>query len=275
MLASLKDILFHTKKAFFSNIQGEHLSIFNGNGLEFDEVREYNTNDDIRHINWKITARTRKPSVNIFYENRQLDIVLVYLNSGGLHFFENSKKNLAITLLSALGFIATNSNDNLSTLFFDEEELNFYYKNKNITPLSYDFALDCQGLKKSINYDNLQKFILENIKAKSMIFFIGDFLQMPNFDLIAKKYEINALIIREKKEEELELFGEYNIINTQNLSKRNMNIDSKIIKEYNSYMEKYDLELFEYFQKNSIKYKKFLTSENPYKSLRNYLNGGK
>lgn len=275
MFSSLKDIIFHTKRAFFSNTQGEHLSIFNGSGLEFNEVREYNIDDDIRHINWKITARTKKPSVNIFYENRQIDIVLVYLNSGGLHFFESSKKNLAITLLSALGFIATNSKDQLSTLFFDEKELAFWSKNKNILPLSYDFSIDCQPLQKSVNYDNLQKFILENIKSKSIIFFIGDFLQMPKFELLCKKYEIYSLIIRDEKEENLEFFGEYNIINTENLTKKNMIIDSKIAQEYNKYMQKYDLELFEYFQKNGIKYKKFYTSKNPYKSLRNFINGSK
>jgi hypothetical protein len=277
MFSSLKDIIFHTKRAFFSNAQGEHLSIFNGSGLEFNEVREYNIDDDIRHINWKITARTKKPSVNIFYENRQINIALVYLNSGGLHFFENSKKNLAITLLSALGFIALNKKDSLTTLFFDEKEKAFFQasKNKNMVYSSYDIAVEINPLNTKINYINLKNFLLENIKSKSIIFFIGDFLEIPNFKELSNKYEIYCLIIREKKEENLELFGEYNIKNPNDLSQKNMNIDLKTINKYNNYMKKYDEELISYFKNNNIKYKKFYTDQNPFKDLKDFLKESK
>lgn len=277
MFSSLKDIIFHTKRAFFSNAQGEHLSIFNGSGLEFNEVREYNIDDDIRHINWKITARTKKPSVNIFYENRQINIALVYLNSGGLLFFENSKKNLAITLLSALGFIALNKKDSLTTLFFDEKEKAFFQasKNKNMVYSSYDMAVEINPLNTKINYINLKNFLLENIKSKSIIFFIGDFLEIPNFKELNNKYEIYCLIIREKKEENLELFGEYNIKNPNDLSQKNMNIDLKTINKYNNYMKKYDEELISYFKNNNIKYKKFYTDQNPFKDLKDFLKESK
>lgn len=273
MYTQLKDIIFQTKKKFLSNIQGEHLSIFNGNGLEFNEVRAYDINDDIRHINWKITARTRNPSVNVFYENKQIDILLVYLNSGGLHFFENSKKNLAITLFTALGFITLNQKDSLSSVFFDEKEKAFFEptKNKNIIYSLYDTALNLEPLNCSINYVNLRNFLFKKIKSKNIIFFMGDFLQIPDFRDLAQKYEIYSLIIRDKKEENLELFGEYNIINTNNLSKKDMNIDSKTAKEYNNYMKKYDEELINYFKSNDIKYKKFYTCKNPFEDLKNFL----
>ena len=240
-------------------------------------MREYNIDDDIRHINWKITARTKKPSVNIFYENRQIDIALVYLNSGGLHFFENSKKNLAITLLSALGFIALNKKDSLSTLFFDEKEKAFFQasKNKNMVYSSYDIAVEINPLNTKINYINLKNFLLENIKSKSIIFFIGDFLEIPNFKELNNKYEIYCLIIREKKEENLELFGEYNIKNPNDLSQKNMNIDLKTINEYNNYMKKYDEELISYFKNHNIKYKKFYTDQNPFKDLKDFLKESK
>lgn len=273
MYTQLKDIIFQTKKKFFSNIQGEHLSIFNGNGLEFNEVRAYDINDDIRHINWKITARTRNASVNVFYENKQINILLVYLNSGGLHFFENSKKNLATTLLSALGFVALNQKDSLSSLFFDEKERSFFgfSKNKNMVYSLYDVALALEPLNCNINYANLKDFIFEKVKAKTIIFFIGDFLQIPDFKDLSSKYEIYSLIIRDKKEENLELFGEYNIINTNNLSSKIMNINSKTAKQYNTYMKKYDEELSSYFKNNNIKYKKFYTDENPFENLKNFL----
>lgn len=273
MYTQLKDIIFQTKKKFFSNIHGEHLSVFNGNGLEFNEVRAYDINDDIRHINWKITARTRNASVNIFYENKQINILLVYLNSGGLHFFENSKKNLSITLLSALGFVALNQKDFLGSLFFDEKERTFFSfsKNKNMVYSLYDEALAIEPLNCNINYSNLKDFIFEKIKAKTVIFFIGDFLQIPDFKDLGSKYEVYCLVIRDKKEENLELFGEYNIINTNNLSSKIINIDSRTAKQYNTYMKKYDEKLIHYFKNNNIKYKKFYTDENPFENLKYFL----
>lgn len=273
MFTQLKDILFQSKKSFFSHTQGEHLSLFNGSGLEFNEIREYNIDDDIRHINWKITARTKKPSVNIFYENKQINISLVYLNSGGLYFFENSKKNLIITLFSSLSYITLNCKDSLNTLFFDEDMLFFSQncKNKNQININYDFALQTNPLNKTINYEKLQEFILKNIKKRAIIFFIGDFLQMPNFNELTKNYEIYALIIRDKKEEELELLGQYNVIDTNSLKTSNLNITKQSIKKYNEFMKSYDLNLIKYFKENDIHNKKFYTNENPYSNLKDFL----
>lgn len=275
MFNQLKDILLQSKKKFFSNTQGEHLSLFNGNGLEFNEIREYNIDDDIRHINWKITARTKKPSVNIFYENKQINISLIYLNSGGLFYFENSKKNLALTLFSSLSYLSLNCKDSLNTLFFDENMLSFSKncKNKSQIYLNYDFAIQTNPLNKTINYEELQEFILKNIKTKSIIFFIGDFLQMPNFNQLVKNYEIYTLIIRDKKEENLELLGQYNIIDTNNLKTSTLNITKNSVKKYNEYMKSYDLDLINYFKHNNINYKKFYTIENPYDNLRDFLKG--
>ena len=92
-----------TKRNLFLNTTGEHKSVFNGDGLDFREIREYDTSDDIRHINWKVTARRGTASVNIFNEDKQLNIVLVYLNSGSLYFGSiKSKQDTAIEILNLL-----------------------------------------------------------------------------------------------------------------------------------------------------------------------------
>lgn len=272
MFNQLKDIVLQTRKKFFSNNYGEHISTVSGSAFEFNEVREYTIDDDIRHLNWKITARTRTPSVNTFFDNKQINVLVGYLNSGGLYFEENSKKNLALTVFTALNYITLKNKDSLALLSFDEQEKFFFEfsSNKNYMNLAYDKLITLDALNTNINYKELQNCILKKVKTKSIIFFVGDFLKLPEFDELFLNYEIYCCVIRDKKEENLSFHGDYNIVNTNSLNKKNMNIDAKTIKEYDKYMKEYDKKLEEYFKNYNIKYKKFYTHENPYETLRTF-----
>ena len=149
-----KELLLKTKKKLFLNISGHHNSVLSGNGLDFKEVREYNTGDDIRHVNWKVTARNLTPSVNIFDEDKQLNIVICYLNSGSLFFGSNkSKQDVAVEVLTTLGFSTIYKNDTLTTIFFSEDEDKFLKptKSKAIVDINFDTAYSQNPLgKKSI-----------------------------------------------------------------------------------------------------------------------------
>lgn len=270
----LQNIILKTKRNFYTNHHGEHISYFNGSGLEFNEVRQYNIDDDIRHINWKITARTRTPSVNVFFENRQIDIAIIYINNGGLFFGEKQKKkDIALEILTSLSYISTNNKDSLSTLFFDEKSRAFFKstKNKNQTFINYDVALNLESLNCDVDFEKLESFIHENIKAKSILFFIGDFLKMPNFKFLAKKYEIYCSVIRDRDEEEIDFNGECVIIDTNSTLQKSMNINNDIVKEYNSYMKNFDKELFNHFKENKISFSKFYTNEDTIEKLALFL----
>jgi len=174
MFNQLKDIVLQTRKKFFSNNYGEHISTVSGSAFEFNEVREYTIDDDIRHLNWKITARTRTPSVNTFFDNKQINVLVGYLNSGGLYFEENSKKNLALTVFTALNYITLKNKDSLALLSFDEQEKFFFEfsSNKNYMNLAYDKLITLDALNTNINYKELQNCILKKVKTKSIIFHV-------------------------------------------------------------------------------------------------------
>ena len=266
----LENIILKTKRGFFTNHHGEHISRYNGSGLEFNEVREYNIDDDIRHINWKITARTRTPSVNVFFENRNIDVTLVYLNSGGLFFGEETqKKDVAIEILSSVSYVVTNSNDTLGTIFFDNDEQRFFNptKNKNQTYINYDYVSNLDPLHKNVNFKDLEKYIFENVKKRSILFFIGDFLDMPDFEFLSKKYEIYCSVIRDKDEEFIDFNGECIILDTNSTKQKSMNMNNDIVKQYNSYMKNYDIKLFNHFKENKISFEKFYTNENMIEKL--------
>lgn len=274
MYKELQDIILQTKKKFFSKLYGEHLSIFNGNGLEFNEVKEYTVDDDIRHINWKITARTRNPSVNLFFDHKKIEIGIVYLNSGGLIFGNNtSKQSVAIKILSCLSFLSINSKDNLTTLFFDSKIQRFFSptNDKFTTYRIYEYAKELKSKGNYIDYEKLQETILEHIPPRTVLFFIGDFLELPDFSKLENNYEIYTCIVRDKGEEELNFQGENTLIDTNSMKKHNITLTKKTAKNYNDYMKSYDKRLYEVFSEQNINYTKFYTDEDTLSKLRDFL----
>ncbi|HFU76610.1 MAG TPA: DUF58 domain-containing protein [Arcobacter sp.] len=274
MYYEIEEIIFQTKKKFFSKIHGEHRSIFLGSGLEFNEIRQYTIDDDIRHINWKTTAKTKDPSVNIYYENKKLDICLVYLCSGSLQFGSSiQKKQIASVLLCSLSYLAVEKKDNVTTLFFDNKEREYCKANRE-KYLPYRLFEDSKKLHfdySVINYNMLNETIMNKIKSRSLLFIIGDFLEIPFLDDIASRYEVYILILRDKDEEILSLEGEYNLKDTNQNRTYQTNITSQIIKEYNNQMKKHDIQLYEYFENLDFKYTKIYTNEDPISALEKFL----
>lgn len=267
---TLNEIILKTKRKLFLNFFGEHDSIFSGNGLDFKEVREYNTSDDIRHINWKVTARNQTPSVNIFNETKQLNIVLVYLNSGGLDFGEKtSKKDVAIEVLTALGYAIINNNDMLTTIFYSNKQITFHKptKHKSIININFDKATKLEPLGNDIDYKELNTYLLNKIKKKSIIFLIGDFLEAVDFSSIAYKHEVYCTILRDKAEEDLSILGEYNFIDSSTLKEQNISIDKQSIKKYNKLFKAQDTKLLQHLKTNRINYQKIYTSNDVIKKL--------
>ena len=265
-----------SKKKLFLNSAGEHTSLFSGEGLDFKEIRQYTSGDDIRHINWKVTARKRDTNVNVFNEDKQINIVLVYLNSGSIYFGSHkSKQETMIEVLSTLGFSAVKKNDLLSTLFFSSKEEKFYKPSKSfkVLDLNIQTALDLNTLGKSIDYNKLNHFLLSKIKQKSLIFIIGDFLELPNFLALGKKHEVYCAVVRDKLEEELSLSGEFNFINTNDGENKEIYLDENSIKKYNSLMKQHDKNLFAMFKKANIKANKIYTNQNTHKQLLKLVRG--
>lgn len=259
------NLLISTRKRLFSHLMGEHKSIFSGSGLDFKEIREYTTGDDIRHVNWKVTARNRTPSVNIFNEDKQLNIVLVYLNSGSIYFgTQKSKKETMVDILANLSFAAMNKNDMVSSIFFSDRE-EFAYnpsKNKTLIDENIQTAINLEALNKQIDYEKLSHYLLSKLKKKSLIFLIGDFLEKPNLKLLGSKHELYCVVVRDHFEEDLKLLGEFNLLNTNNGETQDISIDAASIKKYNELVQKHDKLLYAHFKKSRIRYKKIYTDDN-------------
>lgn len=253
-----------TRKKLFLNRTGEHKSVFNGDGLDFKEIREYDTSDDIRYINWKVTARTGVPSVNIFNEDKQLNIVIVYLNSGGISFGSHrSKEDVMVESLTLLGDLALRSNDTLTTMFFSdhEEVLSRQTRSKRAIDENIKIAYGLDSVGKSIDYDKLELTLMKKLKKRSIIFMVGDFLEMPSFNMLNKKHELYCLVVRDRLEDNLELRGDFSLVDNSTMKSSDVYLDSSTIAKYNSLMDKHNLELARYFTSQKIKNQKIYTSD--------------
>jgi uncharacterized protein (DUF58 family) len=254
-----------SRKRIFSHLIGEHNSFFSGTGLDFKELREYSSGDDIRHINWKVTAKSMTPAVNIYNEDKQLNIVLVYLNSGSIHFGSHrSKQDTMIEILANLGYATTQKNDMLTTVFFSNKEDKFYKPSKHskIVDLQIQTAQNLKHLGKDIDYKKLNNYLLSKIKQKSLIFIIGDFLDICDFKLLSAKHEVNCIIVRDRFEEDLKLLGEFNFIDTNSSDSENIFLDEHSINEYNKLLKTQDNQLFFSLKKANIRFKKIYTDDN-------------
>jgi uncharacterized protein (DUF58 family) len=259
-----------SKRKLFLNTAGEHSSIFNGDGLDFKEIREYDTGDDIRHVNWKVTARSGTPSVNIFNEDKQINIVLVYLNSGSIQFGTNrSKQDTMVDILRLLSNTAIKKNDLLTTVFFNETEQKYYKPTRkhNIIELISKSAYDLENIGHGIDYKALEFYLLKKIKSKSLIFVIGDFLELPSFKMLSKKHEIYCAVVRDKLEEDLKLTGEFNFVDTVSMDEDKIYLDDSSCEKYNKLMKEYNQTLYSYFSKHKIRNQTIYTSDDVIKQL--------
>lgn len=227
------EILIETKKRLYLHTHGEHDTIFGGSGLDFKEIREYNSNDDIRHINWKVTSQNQKAYVNTFHQSKQISVVLVYLNSASLYFGEpKSKQKLCVEILTSLGYATILGDDRLSTIFCTKNGIEYFSQttNRQTVDQNYDLASSLPSLGNGLDYPQIVDELLYRIKQKSVIFLIGDFLEELDLQHLSTKHELHCIIVRDKREENLELLGEYNIIDPITQQTHTIDIDTNSIK---------------------------------------------
>jgi hypothetical protein len=273
MYAQIEEIILKTKKKFFSKRHGEHTSFFLGSGLEFNEIRQYTIDDDIRHINWKTTAKTKDLSVNIYYENKRLDITLIYLCSGSMNFGKTILKNDIVSIVFAsLSYLAKESKDSIRAIFFNikqKETIEDMY-GKYLPHTLFEKIKNLQVENQRIDYRSLNETIIHTIQSRSILFMVGDFLSMPYLDDIANSYEIYILIIRDSLEENLSIQGDVVLEDTNSNLRYETQISSKTIQKYNEKMKLHDKALFLYFDKLGIRYTKIYTSDNPIDRLEEF-----
>jgi len=190
-IRKIREIEIRTKRIVNTTFAGEYKSSFKGTGIEFVDVREYLPGDDVRSIDWKVTARMGRPFVKKFVEERELTVILCVDASGSGHFGTRKlfKIEMAAQVAATLAFSAVRNNDKVGLLFFTDQVEKYIPAKKgrfHVLRLIRDI-LFFKPRHKGTEPVTALEFLMHLLKHRAIIFFISDF-SGPNFD--AEKFRI-------------------------------------------------------------------------------------
>lgn len=234
---------------------GEYHSAFKGKGMVFSEVREYQYGDDIRNVDWNVTARFNHPYVKVFEEERELTVVLLVDVSGSRFFGTQSKLKMnVITEISAvLSFSAIQNNDKVGVILFSDKIEKFIppKKGKQHILRIIRELLDFEPENNKTSITGALRFLSNAIKKRSIAFLISDFIDQ-NFEdalrIAARRHDLVGLRVYDIRETELPNVGLLNITDAESGKDMLVDTSSRYIRNnYRSSWEKRTAELNEMF----------------------------
>jgi len=185
LLAELRRLEIRTRRSVDSDMLGDYRSAFRGTGLTFSDLREYQPGDDVRHIHWKATARSKVPYVKNYEEERQLRILLAIDTSASMNFGSpKSKAQRAIEFCALLSTLAYKSGDIFGiTLFSSEIHQSLVPKGgrSQLQRVFLTLLSEEKNLNQKTSIDALSKHVIDCHRQSTLIFIISDFL-MPDFE---------------------------------------------------------------------------------------------
>lgn len=214
VLQKVRKIEIKTRRLSDHIFSGEYHTSFKGRGMSFAEVRTYQYGDDIRAIDWNVTARYNEPYVKIFEEERELTLMLLVDISGSKNFgsTEAFKNEIATEIAATLAFSATTNNDKIGLILFtDQIELYIPPKKGKMHVLRMIRELvDFQPKSEQTNIAVALEFLNKVMKKKAIVFVISDFIS-PNYErtlkISAKKHDITGIRLYDIREKEMPNVG--------------------------------------------------------------------
>jgi uncharacterized protein (DUF58 family) len=238
LLKKVRKIEIKTRGLSNHLFSGEYHSAFKGRGMAFNEVREYQPGDEIRTIDWNVTARFNHPYVKVFEEERELTVMILIDVSGSENFgtVVQQKQDIATELCAVLAFSAIQNNDKVGVLFFSDKIEKFIPPKKGRSHILMIIRelIDFTPENKGTDVAEALRYFTSAIKKRSTAFIISDFISNPFDDQLKianKKHDVIALKLYDRHEEEFpnlglipvldEETGELQWINTANKEVRN------------------------------------------------------
>ncbi|MFT5338109.1 MAG: hypothetical protein ACI9YL_002125 [Luteibaculaceae bacterium] len=214
LLKEVRKIEIKTKGLSRQIFTGSYHSAFKGRGMAFSEVREYQIGDEIRTIDWNVTARLGKPYIKVFEEERELTVMLLVDVSASDNFGTQRrlKKKLITELCAVLAFSATQNNDKTGVIFFSDHIEKYIppKKGKSHTLRIIRELLDFEPKGTGTDLKGALKYLTQVVKKRCIAFAISDFMA-PDYDrelrLAGKKHDLLAMRIYDPKEMELPKIG--------------------------------------------------------------------
>lgn len=211
LLKKVRKIEIKTKGLSNQIFSGEYHSAFKGRGMAFSEVREYTPGDDVRTIDWNVTARLRTPYVKVFEEERELSVmILVDVSASGKFGTQKQlKQDLITELCAVIAFSASQNNDKIGVIFFSDKIEKFIPPKKGKSHILRIIRelINIEPQQKGTNIELALKYLTNIIKKKSICFLISDFCDTHSFTdamkIANRKHDLVALRINDIHESTL------------------------------------------------------------------------
>jgi len=264
MYKDLKLLQFKARHQAYTLLSGHNLSKFHGEGYDFSELREYQLGDDIRKINWMISAKLGKPYIKEFHTHRELSVVVSALMDGSVYFGAGNTKQKKLTeVATLLGYATQQQGDLFSGFCYTQEKVHTTFPTKEpyhieqFSKILYDTPL----LGSSLNFNTAIQDLFKKLHKPSLLFIISDFLEEVNLSLLAQKHEVVAIIIRDKLEESPKKLGEVTLCSPCNNEEMVTYFSKKNVEKYLTLLNKQDAKLREHFSQYNIRYVKIFTDD--------------
>ena len=238
LLKKVRKIEIKTRRLSDHVFGGEYHSTFKGRGMTFSEVRQYQFGDDVRNIDWNVTARYNEPFIKVFEEERELTLMLM-ADISGSEFFgtqEQFKNEIITEIAATLAFSAMQNNDKTGLILFSDE-IELYIppkKGKSHVLRIIRELIEFQPKSNKTNVANALKFLSNVMKKKAIVFVLSDFIAdnyRDTLKIAAKKHDLTGIRIYDKAEENIpnlgmvemqdQETGELLLVNTGSKSVRN------------------------------------------------------
>ena len=251
LLKKVRKIEIKTRRLSNNIFGGEYHSTFKGRGMTFSEVRNYQFGDDVRAIDWNVTARYNEPFVKVFEEERELTLMLIVdVSSSALFGTDNAiKKNIITEISATLAFSALQNNDKVGLILFSDQIELFIPPSKGKTHVLRIIRELIEFKPKSIktNISVALEFLISVLKKKSIAFILSDFIS-PDYEktlkITSKKHDLTGIKVFDKLEEFIPNLGLVQMFDQETEQVQLIDTSSKFVRD-------------SYKKESSLKFKTF------------------
>lgn len=238
ILAKVRKIQIYTSKLVNELLAGRYESVFRGQGVEFKEVREYVPGDDVRNIDWNVTARTGIPHVKVLTEERELTLLIMVDASGSQRFgsVKQMKLELSAEISAVLAFSAIQNNDKVGLVIFTDEIELFLppRKGRQYALRVIREVLYHKPRSKKTNVSIALEFANKILNRKAIVFLISDFQDTgfeKNLKLVARKHDLIACQIIDPRELEVPNVGLVRVLDSESGEEMVIDTSNKFLRE--------------------------------------------
>lgn len=261
LLKKVRQIEIKTRGLSSNIFAGQYHSAFKGRGMAFAEVREYQYGDDIRDIDWNVTARFNRPYVKVFEEERELTVMLLVDVSGSLEFgtVKQMKKDMVTEIAATLAFSAIQNNDKIGVIFFSDRIEKFIPPKKGRKHILYIIRelIEFQPQSRTTNLKVGLEYLTRVMKRRCTAFMLSDFIDRNDFSnaltIANRKHDLVAMQVYDRRAEELPAVGLMKVRDAETGHEQWIDTSSKAVrKAHHTWWINQQQRLNEWFAKSSV-----------------------